>query len=646
MYAIVYLIFDLEIVLLYPYAVSTYENGLYGLVIMLIFTFIVTIGFVYELSSGALEIDSRQNSFAPSVDSKNPYLLLTSSFIPKGAHLWIGRAPIGGLASQEPSPRPFVSHSIYFCRSISICRSVSTVCSSTSNSSNFWRQVNSSNLSSKNNSFLIVNSLLKKYPNRDSVKSNLTVDHINSILSPIVPNFCLTSEQFNLLIALDPINLKLPIERSELKEILGSTASYKLGAPGAYRFIHKETQNSYVGSSISLIKRLSSGYFGSARGKRDIDVAIKQYGLANFFLEIYILPLEIGKENKLQIKNLVLSLEQILILFHNPEYNMLKVAGSSAGRVLTYEQKERNLKHLKTLNSKKEHKERLLKNNKYKSIKVKVFDTKSSSTTVYESISEASKALGLKLMTIWTALKVLKIKREQRLINNQYLITTEHLNFLNPINPSDIRRVVVLDTLINETKNFSSIKEAARFIPCADFTISNYLNRLKNKGVARLIKKRYMVYYEKSNKEDDSVESGVKPWNSNSQRVIVIDTLNGTEIVYLSIKESSLAIGCSDFTVRYALKALKEKGISRLIKGRYKVTTEDLKELKVIESISKQQRLEILDIKTNKIVNYPTAHEAALSLGCSESTISRARSHLNKTGLYKLVKGRYQIKPL
>jgi NADH-ubiquinone oxidoreductase chain 3 len=87
MYAIVYLIFDLEIVLLYPYAVSTYENGLYGLVIMLIFTFIITIGFVYELSSGALEIDSRQNSFAPSVDSKNPHLLLTSSFIPKGAHL-------------------------------------------------------------------------------------------------------------------------------------------------------------------------------------------------------------------------------------------------------------------------------------------------------------------------------------------------------------------------------------------------------------------------------------------------------------------------------------------------------------------------------------------------------------------------------
>jgi NADH-ubiquinone oxidoreductase chain 3 len=72
MYAIIYLILDLELVLLYPYALSTYENGIYGLVIMLIFTTVITIGFVYELGSGALEIDSRQTSSSFSMDSKNP----------------------------------------------------------------------------------------------------------------------------------------------------------------------------------------------------------------------------------------------------------------------------------------------------------------------------------------------------------------------------------------------------------------------------------------------------------------------------------------------------------------------------------------------------------------------------------------------
>jgi NADH-ubiquinone oxidoreductase chain 3 len=60
MYALVYLILDLEIILLYPYAMSTYENGIYGLVIMLLFTLIITVGFIYELGSGALHIDSRQ----------------------------------------------------------------------------------------------------------------------------------------------------------------------------------------------------------------------------------------------------------------------------------------------------------------------------------------------------------------------------------------------------------------------------------------------------------------------------------------------------------------------------------------------------------------------------------------------------------
>jgi NADH-ubiquinone oxidoreductase chain 3 len=61
MYAIVYLILDLEIILIYPYAMSIYENGIYGLVIMILFTLIITVGFAYELGSGALHIDSRQH---------------------------------------------------------------------------------------------------------------------------------------------------------------------------------------------------------------------------------------------------------------------------------------------------------------------------------------------------------------------------------------------------------------------------------------------------------------------------------------------------------------------------------------------------------------------------------------------------------
>jgi len=60
-YGILFLLFDLEILLLFPYAVSGNTNNIYGLTVMLIFTLIVTIGFVFEIGKGALKIGSKQN---------------------------------------------------------------------------------------------------------------------------------------------------------------------------------------------------------------------------------------------------------------------------------------------------------------------------------------------------------------------------------------------------------------------------------------------------------------------------------------------------------------------------------------------------------------------------------------------------------
>ena len=60
-YALIYLLLDLEILLIFPLALSTYINNIYGLSIALIFIIIVTIGFIFELGKNALKIDSRQN---------------------------------------------------------------------------------------------------------------------------------------------------------------------------------------------------------------------------------------------------------------------------------------------------------------------------------------------------------------------------------------------------------------------------------------------------------------------------------------------------------------------------------------------------------------------------------------------------------
>jgi len=59
-FALVYLLLDLEIVMIYPFAVSEYENGVYGLIVVLIFIVIITVGFVFELGKSALKIESKQ----------------------------------------------------------------------------------------------------------------------------------------------------------------------------------------------------------------------------------------------------------------------------------------------------------------------------------------------------------------------------------------------------------------------------------------------------------------------------------------------------------------------------------------------------------------------------------------------------------
>lgn len=61
-FALVYLLLDLEILVIYPYGISVYENGIYGLIVVLLFIGIITAGFVFELGKNALKIDSRQSN--------------------------------------------------------------------------------------------------------------------------------------------------------------------------------------------------------------------------------------------------------------------------------------------------------------------------------------------------------------------------------------------------------------------------------------------------------------------------------------------------------------------------------------------------------------------------------------------------------
>tara|TARA_B100001173_G_C15736514_1_gene440927 strand:- start:266 stop:634 length:369 start_codon:yes stop_codon:yes gene_type:complete len=55
--AILFIIFDLEIAFLFPWAISLGNIGALGFWSMMIFLFVLTVGFIYEWKKGALDWD-------------------------------------------------------------------------------------------------------------------------------------------------------------------------------------------------------------------------------------------------------------------------------------------------------------------------------------------------------------------------------------------------------------------------------------------------------------------------------------------------------------------------------------------------------------------------------------------------------------
>jgi len=55
--SILFVIFDLEVAFLFPWAVAFKHVGLFGFTSMMVFLAVLTIGFVYEWKKGALEWD-------------------------------------------------------------------------------------------------------------------------------------------------------------------------------------------------------------------------------------------------------------------------------------------------------------------------------------------------------------------------------------------------------------------------------------------------------------------------------------------------------------------------------------------------------------------------------------------------------------
>jgi len=70
--AILFLIFDLEILLLFPFGVTLYQTSIYGFWVVIIFLVILTIGLVYELGKGALVFHSNPSNPGSKKTPPNP----------------------------------------------------------------------------------------------------------------------------------------------------------------------------------------------------------------------------------------------------------------------------------------------------------------------------------------------------------------------------------------------------------------------------------------------------------------------------------------------------------------------------------------------------------------------------------------------
>jgi NADH-ubiquinone oxidoreductase chain 3 len=73
--AMLFLVFDIELVLLLPISVSLSQISTFGFVTAIIFFIVLTIGFIFEIGVGALSLKSENKNITPNQNKKDNYSL-------------------------------------------------------------------------------------------------------------------------------------------------------------------------------------------------------------------------------------------------------------------------------------------------------------------------------------------------------------------------------------------------------------------------------------------------------------------------------------------------------------------------------------------------------------------------------------------
>lgn len=219
---------------------------------------------------------------------------------------------------------------------------------------------------------------------------------------------------------------------SEPKLEKASILTDNKGESGVYMWTNKVNGKIYIGSSVDLSKRLrnyfNTSYLSDLKDIMIIYKALLAHGFDNFKLEI----LEHCKPSDL-IKR-----EQYYIDLLKPEYNILKIAGSSlgvkrsketiakikAGALSRSEEAlAKNREHLKILNASQKHKDHLVKLNtslEHISLTAKpvlVINKDNGESVEYRSMTQAAKFFNIHPETMRRCIK------GNKLLLNKYQIT-------------------------------------------------------------------------------------------------------------------------------------------------------------------------------------------------------------------------------
>jgi NADH-quinone oxidoreductase subunit A len=100
--AMIFIIFDIEVVFLYPWAVMYHQLWTFGLAEMAVFAVVVFVAFAYMVSNGALDWGPRQKKGARASDQLTRSPTATVRRVPRPQELPFGAAPVP--IEDEPAP--------------------------------------------------------------------------------------------------------------------------------------------------------------------------------------------------------------------------------------------------------------------------------------------------------------------------------------------------------------------------------------------------------------------------------------------------------------------------------------------------------------------------------------------------------------